>query len=119
MTLERRSVSLVEPNHERDLRTLLPNNALLADVALATLETTRQNASRWVDRSEASRVREELPRTMEPSQRIVTKLPLDSLWTVDAELHATHLQDLGAADIRELLGRGPVQFVVADVGEPL
>lgn len=52
-------------------------------------------------------------------QRIVTKLPLTDLWDDAGPVPAIRRRDLTAADIRELLRASPVQFVVANVAEPL
>ncbi|HKX32497.1 MAG TPA: hypothetical protein VJ302_32725 [Blastocatellia bacterium] len=56
---------------------------------------------------------------MNPRDRVVTRLPLEQLWTDDGELSATRGRRLDREAIRELLRRGLVQFVVADIGEPL
>jgi hypothetical protein len=46
-------------------------------------------------------------------------MPLGQLWNDDGELAATRSRDLNREAIRELLARGSVQFVVADVGRGL
>ena len=56
---------------------------------------------------------------MKLSERIVIKLPLDSLWTDSEELDAERIQYLGLSRIKELLRKGPVQFVIANVGDKL
>lgn len=53
---------------------------------------------------------------MHSSQRIITALPLRELWDDRGPVEARRSRDLSAADIRDLLGRGPVRFVIADVG---
>lgn len=56
---------------------------------------------------------------MTPDKRIVTRLPLEELWTETGVVDAKQIRDLTAADIAELLRRGPVRFVVADIGGEL
>ncbi|TKD01181.1 hypothetical protein E8A74_31775 [Polyangium fumosum] len=51
--------------------------------------------------------------------RIVTRIPVEELWTDDGVLAATRLRTLDRVAIRDLLRRGPVRFVVADVGHDL
>ncbi len=51
--------------------------------------------------------------------KIVTKLPLDELWNEREQLPAHRGQQLSPEEVTELLRLGPVQFVVADVGEKL
>jgi hypothetical protein len=48
--------------------------------------------------------------------RVVTLLPLRELWRDDGFLTAARDQSLTKESVRELLGAGPVQFVVVDVG---
>lgn len=50
---------------------------------------------------------------------LVIRLPLTELWDDAGPVAASRRRDLTAADIRELLQRGPVRFVVADVAAPL
>lgn len=52
-------------------------------------------------------------------KRIVTRTPLDELWTEDGQVAAVRGRALGADDLRALLRQGPVRFAVADVGKPL
>ena len=54
---------------------------------------------------------------MDSAKRIVTTLPLQELWDDRGAIPAQKIRDLSRADIRELLRLGPVQFVVADLGE--
>jgi hypothetical protein len=56
---------------------------------------------------------------MEPKDRIVTRTPLQELWNEDGDLAATRIGELDRDAIRSLLGRGPVHFVIADVGVQL
>ena len=56
---------------------------------------------------------------MDPKLRIVTSLPVATLWREDGEIQARSVTRLTDGDIRSLLGLGPVHFVVADVGTPL
>ena len=53
---------------------------------------------------------------MHVSQRIITELPLRELWDNRAPGAARRSRDLSATDVRDLLRRGPVSFVIADVG---
>lgn len=53
---------------------------------------------------------------MHASQRVITMLPLTELWDDCGPVNAVRLRFLAAADVRDLLRRGPVRFVVADVG---
>jgi kynurenine formamidase len=56
---------------------------------------------------------------MEISRRIVTQLPLDELWTDTHVLDSRRTRYLEQQEIRALLQAGPVQFVIADVGDKL
>jgi len=56
---------------------------------------------------------------MDPRDRIVSRTPLEQLWNEDGDLPATRVRDLDRDAIRDLLGRGSVHFVIADVGQPL
>ena len=56
---------------------------------------------------------------MDPRNRIVTRIPLAELWTDNGELPATRGGSLDREAVRERLSRGPVRFVVANVGQPL
>ncbi|MDI3285767.1 hypothetical protein QHF83_20865 [Polyangium sp. 15x6] len=49
----------------------------------------------------------------------MTRIPVEELWTDEGALPATRLRTLDREAIRELLRRGPVRFVVADVGHRL
>ncbi|MDI1436660.1 hypothetical protein [Polyangium sorediatum] len=51
--------------------------------------------------------------------KVVTRIPIEELWTADGALAATRLRTLDRVAIRDLLRRGPVRFVVADVGHCL
>jgi len=53
---------------------------------------------------------------MQPSQRIITATPLRELWDERGPVDTCRSRDLTADDLRELLRRGPLRFVVADVG---
>jgi hypothetical protein len=46
-------------------------------------------------------------------------MPVQALWTDDGELSATRARRLDRDAVLELLRRGPVQFVVANVGDRL
>jgi hypothetical protein len=56
---------------------------------------------------------------MDPRERIVTFTPVQVLWTDDGELSADRGRWLDREAICELLRRGPVRFVVANVGDRL
>lgn len=57
---------------------------------------------------------------MDRRMRIVTELPLSELWNDDADLPEAQCRDyIGVEKIKALLRRGPVWFVVADVGARL
>ncbi len=53
---------------------------------------------------------------MQPSQRIITVAPIHELWNDRGTVNATRSHDLAADEIRELLRRGPLRFVVVTVG---
>jgi hypothetical protein len=48
--------------------------------------------------------------------KIVTELPLKKIWTPDGPIDATRGRDLDSKSIEEVLQRGEVQFIVANVG---
>ena len=56
---------------------------------------------------------------MELSKRIVIKFPLDSLWTEKEELDAKRIKYLDQNEISEVLKKGPIQFVIANLGDKL
>jgi hypothetical protein len=56
---------------------------------------------------------------MDPSKRIVTGLPLDTLWDNESHLNAHCIRRVGKKEISVLLRAGSIIFVVADVGLPL
>src|SRR5689334_14436009 len=51
--------------------------------------------------------------------RIVGRTPLVELWDDTGSVSATRGRDLSANDIRELLRKGTIRFVAANVGAPL
>jgi len=53
---------------------------------------------------------------MHASLRIITELPLRELWDDRGPVAARRSRDVSAADLRDLLQRGPVRFVIANVG---
>ena len=53
---------------------------------------------------------------MQSPQRIITEFPLRELWDDSGTLPAIWARDLSAAQVRELLRKGPVRFIVAEVG---
>lgn len=56
---------------------------------------------------------------MKISQRVVTQVPLDELWTDTHILDARKTRYLEQQEIRALLQAEPVQFVVANLGDKL
>src|SRR5689334_11564603 len=56
---------------------------------------------------------------MEPSQRIITQMPLTELWNDTGTVLATRLGDMSADDIRALLRACRIRFVVANIGTKL
>jgi hypothetical protein len=56
---------------------------------------------------------------MSPSKRIVTQLPLTTLWTDEDDLNVVREKYLDKEALRELLKHTLVEFVVADVGSKL
>ena len=56
---------------------------------------------------------------MRPDQRIVTKLPLPELWDETGTLLGERIRDLDQNVLRELVGAGPLRFVVANCGAKL
>ncbi len=56
---------------------------------------------------------------MHSAHRIVVSTPLHELWNEDGSVDAVRVRDIGTEDIRELLRRGPLRFVVAEGGLPL
>ena len=55
----------------------------------------------------------------EMRERIVTRIPLKSIWTDEEELEASRERYLTTDDLAEMLRIHPVEFIVADVGTPL
>jgi len=53
------------------------------------------------------------------SDKIVTSIPLDFIWTEQGKVHVTRGSYLTIDDIKQLLNKTIVQFVVADVGQEL
>lgn len=56
---------------------------------------------------------------MSPLKRIVTELPLTTLWTDEEELNVVKEKYLDKEEIRALLKQNIVHFVVADSGSQL
>jgi len=57
--------------------------------------------------------------SMDASLRIVTRLPLGELWRDDGPITTARGRSLGKHEIVDLLKAGPVQFVMANIGDPL
>lgn len=53
------------------------------------------------------------------SFRIVTRIPLDTLWDEEGEVAATRSRSLSQSDLTEMLRKYPVEFYVADMGHSL
>ena len=53
---------------------------------------------------------------MEWSNKVVVQIPLLELWATTGPVNAVRGRSLGASEIRALLRRGSVRFVVADLG---
>src|SRR5947208_1474977 len=51
--------------------------------------------------------------------KIVTSIPMTELWDASRMLEATKERYVGPGDIEALLRTGPIQFVVANVGDRL
>ncbi|WP_309707320.1 hypothetical protein [Armatimonas sp.] len=49
----------------------------------------------------------------------VSSMPLERLWHGTEFLETSRLRAVGADDIRNLLRLGPVQFVIANISDPL
>ena len=56
---------------------------------------------------------------MDPSKRIVIKLPLAELWDERSTVEAARIGWLGYEQVRQVVQSGRGQFVVADLGCPL
>ena len=56
---------------------------------------------------------------MDPSLRIVMRIPMSELWDSEGNLTAAKQRALGGSDIAALLRQGQVRFVVADCGKRL
>jgi hypothetical protein len=62
---------------------------------------------------------DDLPVTLDPvdpKRRIVTQLPLRGLWRDSETINASRSRALSSANLRDLLRRSTVHFVVVDVG---
>ena len=55
---------------------------------------------------------------MNPTHKIVSRLPVEEIWAGQRLVSTIKVRDLGASDIVDLLRSGIVRFVVADVGLP-
>lgn len=56
---------------------------------------------------------------MDPSLRIVVRMPINELWLPEGSLAATKIRSLTSKDIAELLRHGLIRFIVAECGDPL
>ncbi len=57
--------------------------------------------------------------TMKLSDKVVTKIPLETIWTNEHEIPAKRRLYLARNDIRQLLKQSKLQFIIADVGHKL
>jgi hypothetical protein len=64
-------------------------------------------------------ISDQTAKLMDFKLRIVTELPLKELWKDDGSACTRRIRYLTANDITELLRNSPVEFVIADVGQPL
>jgi hypothetical protein len=55
---------------------------------------------------------------MDPARRVVTRLPLETLFTEAGPLKGRRQRDIGLADLVELVRLAPL-LVIAEVGRPL
>jgi hypothetical protein len=53
---------------------------------------------------------------MQPAERIITVTPVRELWDDHGTVNARRSRDVASDEIRELLRRGPLQFVVVEIG---
>jgi hypothetical protein len=56
---------------------------------------------------------------MDPCLKQVTRIPLQELWRSNGIAIGPRGRTLNSDDIVQLLSKGPIEFVVADVGRPL
>ena len=56
---------------------------------------------------------------MKFSDKIVTSIPLEIIWTEQQEVVAKRLKYLSTIDIKQLLNQSKLHFVVAEVGNKL
>jgi len=55
---------------------------------------------------------------MDQKLKIVSKLPLDEIWSGSRLISTIKLRDVGSKEIVDLLRAGDVRFIVADLGLP-
>jgi hypothetical protein len=53
------------------------------------------------------------------SERIVTTIPLEFIWTDEERIAASRIRYLTPSDLIDMLKISPVEFIVADIGAPL
>jgi len=56
---------------------------------------------------------------MNLSDRMVTRIPLENIWTSEKELTSKRVRYLSKDDIKELLEEGQVNFIIANCGDKL
>jgi len=53
---------------------------------------------------------------VDPARRIVTQLPLRGLWRDTGTIDASWARSVSSSDVRDLLRKGALHFVVVDLG---
>jgi len=56
---------------------------------------------------------------MDLSHKIVDKIPLSGLWRENTSLEAKRIKYLNQKEVSEILKKGPIRFVFANVGDKL
>jgi hypothetical protein len=56
---------------------------------------------------------------MNLSERVVTEIPIKEIWDKDGTIEATRDSYLSADELRDMLRKFPVEFIIANVGEHL
>jgi len=56
---------------------------------------------------------------MNPSKRVVIEIPMKEIWDQDGAIEATRDRYLSADDLKTMLKKFPVEFVIANVGDLL
>jgi hypothetical protein len=56
---------------------------------------------------------------MDPSKRVVIEIPVKEIWDQDGAIKATRDRNLSADDLKTMLKKFPVEFVITNVRGPL